>query len=90
MKRKTIRVSVIILTFILFLIGYYYPFEIEEQYCGHFSLCKVKFGVYIYDYDSEVGNLYFWTDIQFGEKVGGLPEYLGLKKVKCGNENTYK
>ena len=87
MRSKAIKISAVTLFFLFFLIGYYYPFELEKQYCDHFSLCRVKFGVYIYDYNSEDGRTYFGKDIQFGEKVGGIYEYFGLKEIKCGNED---
>ena len=89
MKTKKVRLIkslVIILSFISVTVLYYYPFETDKQ-CGESSLCWVKFGVYTYDYNSEDSRTYFGKDIQFGEKVGGIYEYFGLKEIICGNED---
>ena len=82
---RLIKIVVLVLSVIAIVILYYYPFETDQQ-CGESSLCCVKFGVYTYDYNSEDGRTYFGKDIQFGEKVGGVYEYFGLRKIDCINE----
>lgn len=81
-NKKILFISIIL----FFVIIYYYPFTTDKQ-CGELSLCWVKFGVYEYDYDSEVGNRYFGTDMQFYDKIGGFWEYIGLKKINCKKSN---
>ncbi len=83
-KFRLVKLLIFILLFVAMLTLYYYPFETDRQ-CGESSLCWVKFGVYTYDYNSEDGRTYFGRDIQFGEKVGGVFEYFGLKEIDCIN-----
>jgi hypothetical protein len=81
-KLRLLKLLVVFLSLVALIIIYYYPFETDKK-CGESSLCWVKFGVYTYDYNSEAGASYFGKDIQFGEKVGGVYEYLGLKEISC-------
>jgi len=82
MKKIFLRMLLLLCTVLFFVGLYFHPFETNKQ-CGELSLCWVKFGVYEYDYDSEVGKAYFGKDIQFYRKVGGFWEYVGLKEIDC-------
>jgi hypothetical protein len=84
MKSNKYKMSVLVIVILAILIViYFYPFKLANQYCGESPLCKVKFGVYVYSDDAETGERYFGKNMQIGEKVGGILEYLGLKKIDC-------
>ncbi len=85
-KNKSRKYFWMVAILAILVVTYYYPFKLENRYCGESPLCKVKFGVYMYSDNAETGEKYFGKNIQLGKKVGGILAYLGIEAIDCINQ----
>lgn len=82
MKKKKYHI-VIVTVLISFIIIYFVPIPTNKM-CGESPICWYKFGVYSYEYDAESGgNTYLGGNIYIYQKIGGIQEYFGIKKIIC-------